>query len=125
MAAETEIVDWVSDELHDILGLSDRYIAEYLVGLARKASSTQNLITKLENTGAITVNEEVRQFSHQLWDKVPHQAVSEKPARAKEREAKLQREQNKKYQLIMEDSDEDESKHKRRKSSTSSRQGGH
>ena len=59
-------MDWVSDELHDILGLSDRYIAEYLVGLARKASSTQNLITKLENTGAITVNEEVRQFYHQL-----------------------------------------------------------
>ena len=124
MAAE--IVDWVSDELHDILGLSDRYIAEYLVGLARKASSTQNLITKLENTGAITVNEEVRQFYHQLdGDKIPHQAVSEKPARAKEREAKLQREQNKKYQLIMEDSDEDEPKHKRRKNSTSSRQGGH
>ena len=118
------IEDWVGDELHDILGLSDSYIAEYFVGLAKKSSSVDGFVKQLENTGAITVTEEVREFSHKLWAKVPHEKVQEKPARAREREAKSQREKNKRYQLIMEESDEDEDlKHKRRKSSTSSRRG--
>ena len=118
------IVDWVSDELHDILGLSDRYTAEYLVGLARKAPSTGTFLKQLEKTGAISINEAVTEFSQKLWQRVPHQTAIEKPARAREREAILQREKNKKYQLIMEGSDdEDEVKHKRRHSSSSSRHG--
>ena len=123
MAADS-VIDWVSDELHDILGLSDRYTAEYFVGLAKKASSSESFIKQLQSTGAVTVNEAVSQFADKLWSRVPHKTVSEKPARAREREAILQREKNKRYQLVLDGSDEeDEQRKKRRNSSTSDRQG--
>uniref|UniRef100_A0A671VR94 Pre-mRNA-splicing factor ATP-dependent RNA helicase DHX16 n=1 Tax=Sparus aurata TaxID=8175 RepID=A0A671VR94_SPAAU len=34
---------WVNDRLHDILGLSDRYVSQFMIGTARKASSSQDL----------------------------------------------------------------------------------
>ncbi len=63
--------------------LSDRYTAEYLVGLARKAPSMDTFIKQLEKIGAISVNE----------------AVTEVKFLEPEREAILQREKNKKYQM--------------------------
>ena len=116
-----DVVEWVGDQLHDILGLSDTYIAEYLVGLAKKSSSCDGLIADLNNTGAITVDDKIISFAEKLWYKVPHKTVSEKPARAKEREALLQHQKNKSYQLLS-DSD-DETYVKMRKRSTESRAG--
>ena len=105
------VVEWVSDELHDLLGLSDRYTAEYLTGLAKKASSLTSFLKQLQDTGAITINDDVNSFAT-LWDKVPHRTAVEKPAKVKEREAILQRQRNKRYQLLM-DSDEEEDTIKR------------
>ena len=45
----SELVDWVSDSLHDILGLSDTYTAEFLVGLAKKCSSSEAFLKKLKD----------------------------------------------------------------------------
>ena len=101
-----EVVEWVSDRLHELLGLSDRYTAEFLVGLARKASSPVAYLQQLENTGAITVNDEVRSFATQ----VPHKAAVEKPARARERELVLQRQRNKAYQLLSDEEEEEEAR---------------
>ena len=101
------MVEWVSDQLHELLGLSDRYTAEYFVGLARKAASPESYLQQLKKTGAITVNEAVSSFAGQLWNRVPHKAPVEKPARARERELILQRQRNKAYQLLSDDEDED------------------
>ena len=101
-----EVVEWVSDRLHELLGLSDRYTAEFLVGLARKAPSPESYLQQLESTGAITVNDDVRSFAGQLWSRVPHRAAVEKPARAKEREMLLQRQRNKAYQLLSDDEED-------------------
>ena len=106
MAAD-EVVEWVSDQLHELLGLSDRYTAEYFVGLARKAASPESYLQQLKKTGAITVNDAVSSFAGQLWNRVPHKAPVEKPARARERELILQRQRNKAYQLLSDDEDED------------------
>ena len=117
-----DIVEWVSDELHDLLGLSDRYTAEYLIGLAKKASSSTSFLKQLQDTGAITINNDVNSFATQLWDRVPHRTAVEKPARVKEREAILQRQKNKRYQLLM-DSDEEDTIKKRRNSTSRNPQG--
>ena len=101
------MVEWVSDQLHELLGLSDRYTAEYFVGLARKAASPESYLQQLTKTGAITVNDAVSSFAGQLWNRVPHKAPVEKPARARERELILQRQRNKAYQLLSDDEDED------------------
>lgn len=91
---------WVSDQLHSILGLSDRYVAQFLVHMARKSSSRQDLVHKIRDTGTITVNDEVVGFVGELWDKVPHQEQREKPARAHERAVREALERNAKYELL-------------------------
>ena len=101
-----DMVSWVSDQLHELLGLSDRYTAEFLVGLAKKSSSPELFFRKLKDTGAITVNEAVRGFAADLWRKVPHKQLEERPSKAHEREVLTQREKNRSYRLLS-DSDEE------------------
>ena len=100
-------VGWVSDQLHEILGLSDTYTAEFLVGLAKKAQSPEVYVRKLQDTGAIAVNDAVRTFAEELWRKVPHKQVTEKPARAKEREILMQQARNRSYRLLSDPDVED------------------
>lgn len=61
---------WVNDKLHDILGISDKYIAQYLIGLAQKSKSSEEYIQKLRDTGTIEVDQNVAKFSNELWNKV-------------------------------------------------------
>lgn len=102
----SDVVSWVSDQLHSILGLSDRFIAEYLVGLAKKSSTPEIFESKVRETDTITVNHAVSTFLGELWGKVPHKQAAEKPARIYEREILLQQKQNKSYRLLS-DSDEE------------------
>ena len=109
MAGESATVSWVSDQLHELLGLSDKYIAEYLFELAKKTTSPEAYVTKLKKTGAVTVNDSMRSFAVELWGKVPHKQAVEKPARAREREIVQQQLKNRSYRLLS-DSEEEESK---------------
>lgn len=61
---------WVSDRLHDILGLSDRYVAQFMVGLVRKSSNLQDFIVRIKQTGTIDVDQNVERFAQELYDKV-------------------------------------------------------
>lgn len=61
---------WVNDRLHDILGLSDRYVSQFMIGTARKASSSQDLVSRLEQTGTIDIDQNVIAFAQELFDKV-------------------------------------------------------
>lgn len=101
------VEQWVSDQLHSILGMSDRYVAQFLVNMAQKSSSRQELVEKIRDTGTISVNDDVVGFVGQLWEKVPHREQREKPARAHERAVRQVLEQNAKYALLP-DSDDDE-----------------
>lgn len=61
---------WVSDRLHDILGLSDRYVAQFMIGLARKSSAPQDFIARLKETGTIDIDQRVTAFAEELYNKV-------------------------------------------------------
>ena len=102
----SDVVSWVSDQLHSILGLSDRFVAEYLLGLAKKSSTPEIFESKVRETDTITVNHAVSTFLGELWGKVPHKQAAEKPARIYEREILLQQKKNKSYCLLS-DSDEE------------------
>nr|XP_046255997.1 pre-mRNA-splicing factor ATP-dependent RNA helicase DHX16 [Scatophagus argus] len=97
---------WVNDRLHDILGLSDRYVSQFIIGIARKASSPQDFVSRLEQTGTIDIDQSVIAFTQELFDKIPRKQVVEKPSRAVEREAIEMERKNKTYTLL-EDSDSD------------------
>ena len=60
---------WVNDKLHDILGISDKYIAQYLIGLAKKSSSAEEYVEKLRDTGTVEIDQSMVIFSQELWSK--------------------------------------------------------
>lgn len=62
---------WVNDRLHDILGLSHKYVSQFMICTAQKASSSQDLVARLEQTGTIDVDQNVINFAQELFDKVP------------------------------------------------------
>uniref|UniRef100_A0A4W4H1Z1 RNA helicase n=1 Tax=Electrophorus electricus TaxID=8005 RepID=A0A4W4H1Z1_ELEEL len=98
---------WVSDRLHDILGLSDRYVAQFMIGLVKKSSGPQDFVVRLQQTGTIDIDQRITAFAQELYNKVPKKQVIEKPARAIERQAIEMERKNKTYTLL-EDSDCDE-----------------
>ena len=108
LPSEAVTVQWVSDQLHQILGLSDKYIAQFLVGLAKKANSVTEFYSRLEDTGTIKLNDEVRRFASELWSKVPHKKVVEKSGRAKERDAIKEQQRTKSYKLISDPEEDDD-----------------
>ncbi|XP_029927881.1 pre-mRNA-splicing factor ATP-dependent RNA helicase DHX16 [Myripristis murdjan] len=97
---------WVNDRLHDILGLSDRYVAQFMIGTARKSSGPQDFVSRLQQTGTIDIDQNVIAFAQELYHKVPHQQVVEKQSRVIERQAIEMERKNRTYTLL-EDSDSD------------------
>uniref|UniRef100_A0A4W5L2D2 RNA helicase n=1 Tax=Hucho hucho TaxID=62062 RepID=A0A4W5L2D2_9TELE len=91
---------WVSDSLHDILGLSDRYVAQFMIGSARKSSSSQDFVAHLKSTGTININQRVIAFAQELYEKIPRKQVVEKPARAIERHVMEIERKNRNYTLL-------------------------
>ncbi|KAM4735831.1 pre-mRNA-splicing factor ATP-dependent RNA helicase DHX16 isoform 1-T3 [Anableps anableps] len=103
----THLEQWVNDRLHDILGLSDRYVSQFMIGIARKASSPEDFVSRLEQTGTIDVDQSVSAFAKELFEKIPRQQVVEKPSKALERQAIEMDRKNRTYTLL-EDSDSGE-----------------
>ncbi|KJH51958.1 hypothetical protein DICVIV_01849 [Dictyocaulus viviparus] len=89
------VEQWVSDELHSIVGISDQTICQYVLALARKSSSTEDFIGKLRDNDALEINNDVQQFASQLMQKLPRTApryASRKgPSAAELRERELTR----------------------------------
>ncbi|XP_022085325.1 putative pre-mRNA-splicing factor ATP-dependent RNA helicase DHX16 [Acanthaster planci] len=104
--ASKELSLWVRDSLHDLLGISDHYIADYLVGLAGKSSSGGDFIRRIQDTGTIDVNAAVNKFAHRLWEKLPRKVSSKETNRAREREAIARTKQNQSYKLLSDDEDD-------------------
>ncbi|XP_064262128.1 LOW QUALITY PROTEIN: pre-mRNA-splicing factor ATP-dependent RNA helicase DHX16 [Passer domesticus] len=107
-AATAALERWVSGQLQELLGLSARHVPAFLVALARRSRSLEELLERLRETEALRVEEpRVREFARQLWDKVPREAPREPPRalRAERAALELQR-QNRGYRLV--ESDEEE-----------------
>ncbi|XP_070275103.1 pre-mRNA-splicing factor ATP-dependent RNA helicase DHX16 isoform X1 [Myotis yumanensis] len=105
MATPAALERWVQDELHAVLGLSERHVAQFLIGTARRCSSAEEFVQRLRDTDTLDLGGPARDFALRLWSKVPREAVVEKPARAAEREARALLEKNRSYKLL-EDSEE-------------------
>ncbi|XP_059142711.1 pre-mRNA-splicing factor ATP-dependent RNA helicase DHX16-like [Physella acuta] len=106
MAKSTEL--WVNDKLHDILGIADKYIAQYFVGLATKSESPADLLKKLQDTGTLDVDDNIVAFAKELFDKVPHKQKPEKQLTQEQQKTRELEEKNKSYQLLDDDDDDDD-----------------
>lgn len=102
-----ELSTWVSDKLHDVLGFSDKYTVDYLVGLAISSASPESLVQRVSED--LNVNDEVASFASELWSKLPHATQpAEHPYRAKERALVEQRKKYMGYALVSDDDDDDD-----------------
>ncbi|XP_046718385.1 LOW QUALITY PROTEIN: pre-mRNA-splicing factor ATP-dependent RNA helicase DHX16-like [Silurus meridionalis] len=97
---------WVRDRLHEILGLSDKYVAQFMINLAQKSSAPEDLVARLQQTDTIDIDQRVTAFAQELYNKVPKKQVVEKPSRAIERQVIEMERKNRTYTLL-EDSDSD------------------
>lgn len=107
MATPAGLERWVQEELHSVLGLSERHVAQFLIGTAQRCASAEEFVQRLRDTETLDMGGPARDFALRLWSKVPRKAVVEKPARAAEREAQALLEKNRSYKLL-EDSESDE-----------------
>lgn len=64
------VADWVYDELHDIVGFSEKIVAEFLVCLAEKSKSPEDLLRQISENQTIEINSNVVKFARELWSKV-------------------------------------------------------
>ncbi|XP_060073522.1 pre-mRNA-splicing factor ATP-dependent RNA helicase DHX16-like [Ylistrum balloti] len=99
---------WVNDKLHDIVGISDKHITQYMIGLAKKATTTEHFVESIKDTGVIDIDTNVLSFARELWGKVPHQAQTEKLGRKREREALELQKKNDSYRVLSDEDSEEE-----------------
>ena len=98
---------WVDDQLHEVLGLSDKYVSQFLIELAQRSGSADQLLDRIRDTGTIDVDERVAAFARQLHGRVPRAAAAPPPQRAREAAlAELYR-KNQQYRLVSEDEEDD------------------
>ncbi|BFZ20424.1 hypothetical protein BsWGS_23462 [Bradybaena similaris] len=98
---------WVNDKLYDILGISDKYISQYFVGLASKSESPGEFLQRLKDTGTVEVDDKVSAFALELFHKVPHKEKKVKTLTLEQQKTRELEEKNKTYQLLDEDDDSD------------------
>mmetsp|Transcript_26254 Transcript_26254/g.38918 ORF Transcript_26254/g.38918 Transcript_26254/m.38918 type:complete len:1058 (+) Transcript_26254:41-3214(+) len=65
-----ETVKWVGEQLHGLVGYSEKNMAEYIVGIAQKSNNPKDLCSKLIANG-IPEGNMVHQFAWELFGKIP------------------------------------------------------
>ena len=94
----SDILTWVNDQLHELLDISDRSIAEFLVGLCRKSATPEIFLHKIRETETIDINESVSRFSRELWLKLPRELSAGEKRKLENR--RLEEEQRSEYVYI-------------------------
>ena len=65
-----DLDQWVKDRLHDILGLSDKHVAQFMIGTAKRSSGPEDFVSRLKKTGTIDIDQTVVSFAHELYGRV-------------------------------------------------------
>eukprot|EP00051_Salpingoeca_urceolata_P001944 m.45412 g.45412 ORF g.45412 m.45412 type:complete len:1050 (+) comp11779_c0_seq1:360-3509(+) len=100
---------WVKDQLHDVVGFSDKTVAEYVAATASSAKTKDQLYRSLKASGTLTDDSKAQSFVNQLWSRTPRGQQQPKP-RASEvavQAARAQQKKNQSYALLPMDDDDD------------------
>merc|ERR1712013_77461 len=92
-------VTWVADQLHELVGMSDRSIAEFIIGLCEKSKNPADFIDRIKETGTIDVDDKVSVFASELFNRIPRElSLGERRRienRKREEQAILEQKKNK------------------------------
>lgn len=64
----SSVKNWVNDRLHDVLGLSDSAVAEYLIRLTQQKSTKDEVAEELRTE--IGMDVAIEKFIGELWTKL-------------------------------------------------------
>ena len=107
---------WVSDELHGLLGISERTLVDYVIALAKRSRDEASLLSALRDND-IPIDDKSRAFAVKLMKKVPRgedTRAADKAAKLKQQEKERQAQavsilkQNSAYTLVEDDGAEEQ-----------------
>ena len=104
MSANKDLTRWVSDQLHAVVGFSESSLSQYMVALASRASSQDDIVRELE-ANDIPLNDASRSFASELFRRVPRKGGQTREgaeARKRATNAQLLR-QSEKYGLLVDE----------------------
>ena len=104
MASDAELQDWVSDKLHENMGMSDKHAVAYLVSLAKKTNSVSKYISTLSDV--LGDDHNFNEVARELWNKVPRKDKGENANRIKEQIALEQQQKNMNYKMLSDSEEE-------------------
>lgn len=100
------VQEWVEDRLHDLLGMSEKHVALYLIDLCQKSSSMDGFFETLQKANVFTFSDGFTKFARELYSKVPHAQVAVNPNRIREQEIVQQQRKYTSYKLLSSDEDD-------------------
>ncbi|KAE8124420.1 hypothetical protein FH972_019308 [Carpinus fangiana] len=106
MGSENNLKTWVSDKLMSLLGYSQPTVVQYIIGLAKQATSPADVEGKMVEFG-LSSSTETRAFAAEIFSRVPRKASGENHYQKQEREAALLARKQKTYAILDADDDED------------------
>ena len=90
-----EVILWVNQQLHSLLGYSEKTVEEFLIALAKSSENTENILKNFEGFD-IPINEKTEKFAVELLRKVRkafgYKGKSEGEKKKRKTEADLRRE---------------------------------
>ena len=111
-SADKETRRWVEDQLHAILGMSEKALAEYICSIAKKQTDASSLANLLAQQGFPDKSSVTLSFATELLDRLPSSSRQTKRAvseyKIKEKEAARAARKNETYGLLLDDDDEAE-----------------
>ncbi|KAK7852736.1 putative pre-mrna-splicing factor atp-dependent rna helicase deah6 [Quercus suber] len=73
MASDGNLKTWVSDKLMSILGYSQPTLVQYIIGLAKKATSPADVVNNLVECG-LSLSSDTRAFAEEIFTRVPRKS---------------------------------------------------
>lgn len=104
MASDTGLHNWVSDKLHESMGMSDKHAVDYLISLAKKTKDIDKYISTL---GVVLGDDHnFDNVAKEIWNKIPRKEQTENVNRVKEREAMAQQQKFASYKMLSDSEEE-------------------
>ena len=108
MFSDQELHHWVSDKLHEALGMSDKVVVDFLITTARKTHNVADFTSKLSTV--LDGDGDMSKVAQEIWSNVPRKSkAGENVNRIKERAAVQQQQINASFKMLLSDDDDDPS----------------
>ncbi|XP_030938377.1 pre-mRNA-splicing factor ATP-dependent RNA helicase DEAH1-like isoform X1 [Quercus lobata] len=107
MASDGNLKTWVSDKLMLILGYSQPTLVQYIIGLAKKATSPADVVNNLVECG-LSLSSDTRAFAEEIFTRVPRKSSGVNLYQKQEREAAMLARKQKTYALLDADDEEED-----------------